>query len=83
MGIANPVETVIGILAVIDEVRSKMDGTPLAAFPWRPTSPAAADDLAELAHDAMMRCEDVTEAVIVVTVASMLVASLEAKARLS
>jgi|GEM_PF-3767463 len=79
MGIANPVETVVGILALIDEVRSKMEDTPLAAFPWRPVSPAAADDLAELAHDAMMRCEDVTEAVIVVTVASMLVAALEAK----
>jgi hypothetical protein len=64
MGIANPAETVIGILAVIDEVRAKMEGTPLAAFPWRPASPAAADDLAELAHDAMMRCEDTIEAVI-------------------
>ena len=82
MGIANPVETVIGILAVIDEVRAKMEGTPLGAFPWRPASPAAADDLAELAHDAMMRCEDVTEAVIVVTVAAMLVTSLEARTRL-
>jgi hypothetical protein len=79
MGIANPVETVIGILAVMDEVRAKMEGTPLAAFPWRPTSPAAADDLAELAHDAMMRCEDTVEAVIVVTVAAMLIASREAK----
>lgn len=79
MGIANRIETVLGILAVIDEVRSKMDGTPLAAFPWRPTSPAAADDLTELAHDAIARCKDVTEAVIVVTVASMLVAAQEAK----
>ncbi|MGE0004199.1 MAG: hypothetical protein AB7S92_01295 [Parvibaculaceae bacterium] len=78
MGIANPVETVIGILAVIDEVRAKMEGTPLAAFPWRPASPTAADDLAEIAHEAMTRCEDVTEAVIVVTVAAMLVASREA-----
>ena len=79
MGIANPAETIVGILAVIDEVRSKMEGTPLAAFPWRPASPAAADDLAELAHDAMMRCDDVTEAVIVVTIAAMLIASREAK----
>jgi hypothetical protein len=79
MGIANPVETVIGILALIDEVRVRMEGTPLAAFPWRPASPAAADDLAELAHDAMMRCEDTIEAVIVVTVAAVLIASREAK----
>ena len=79
MGITNPVETVIGVLAVIDEVRSKMNGTPLADFPWRPTSPAAADDLAELAHDAMLRCEDTIEAVIVVTVAAMLIASREAQ----
>jgi hypothetical protein len=79
MGIANPVETVIGILAVIDEVRAKMEGTPLAAFPWRPASPAAADDLAEIAHEAMTRCEDATEAVIVVTVAAMFVASRESR----
>ena len=79
MGIANPVETVVGILAVIDEVRTKMEGTPLAAFPWRPASPAAADDLAELAHDAMQRCDDTVEAVVVVTVAAMLIASREAK----
>jgi hypothetical protein len=79
MGIANPIETTIGILAVIDEVRAKMAGTHLAEFPWRPASPAAADDLAELAHEAVMRCEDVTEAVIVVTVASLLIASQEAR----
>jgi hypothetical protein len=79
MGIANPVETAIGILAVIDEVRSKMEGTALAEFPWRPASPAATDDLAELAHDAMARCADITEAVIVVTVAAVLIASREAE----
>lgn len=79
MGIANPVETVVGILALIDEVRIKMEGTPLAAVPWRPVSPAAADDLAELAHDAMKRCEDTIEAVIVVTIAAMLIASREAQ----
>ena len=77
MGIANPIETIIGILTVIDQVRAKMEGTPLADFPWRPVSPAAADDLAELAHDAMARCEDITEAVIVVTIAALLVASKE------
>jgi len=81
MGIANPIETIIGILSVIDQVRAKMEGTPLAAFPWRPVSPAAADDLAELAHEAMARCEDVTEAVIVVTVAALLVASREASGK--
>jgi hypothetical protein len=78
MGIANPAETVIAILAIMDEVRGKMDGTALAAFRWRPASPAAADDLAELAHDAMMRCDDTIEAVIVVTVAATLIASREA-----
>lgn len=78
MGIANPIETVIGILTVIDEVRAKMEDTPLATFPWRPASPAAADDLVELAHDAVTRCDDVIDAVIVVTVASMLIASREA-----
>jgi hypothetical protein len=77
MSIANPVETVIGILAVIDEVRAKMKGTPLAEFPWRPSSPAAADDLAELAHDAMLLCEETIEALIVVTVAAVLIASRE------
>ena len=39
MGIANPIETIIGILTVIDQVRAKMEGTPLADFPWRPASP--------------------------------------------
>jgi hypothetical protein len=81
MGIANPVETTIGILAIIDEVRSRMAGTALSEFPWRPVSPAAADDLAELAHDALARCADPTDAVIVVTIASVLVASHEARRR--
>jgi hypothetical protein len=74
MGVANPVETVLGVLAVIDEVRAKMDGTKLAAFPWRPTSPEAAEKLTDLTYDALGRCEDVTEAVIVVTVAAMAIA---------
>ena len=35
MGIANPIETIIGILTVIDQVRAKMEGTPLAGLsPW-------------------------------------------------
>lgn len=71
MGVANPVETILGILALIDEVRTKMDGTRLAAFPWRPTNPQAAEKLTDLVHDALRRCDDVTEAVIVVTVAAM------------
>jgi hypothetical protein len=71
VGVANPAEAVLGILALIDEVRAKMDGTKLAAFPWRPTSPEAAENLADLVHDALRRCDDVTEAVIVVTVAAM------------
>ena len=74
MGVSNPVETVLGILALIDETRAKMNGTKLASFPWRPAAPEAADDLADLAHEALRRCGDVTEAVIVVTVAAMAVA---------
>ncbi len=75
MGVANPAETLVGILALIDEVQTKMEGTSLARFRWRPTSPEAAQDLAELAHEALIRCDDATEAVIVVTVAAMAVAS--------
>ena len=78
MGISNPVETVVGILALLDEVRAKMDGTRLAAFPWRPASPDAADELAYLAHEALQRCDDISEAVIVVTVAAMAVAEKKA-----
>jgi hypothetical protein len=74
MGISNPVETVVGILAVLDEVHAKMDGTRLAAFPWRPASPEAADELASLTSEPLSRCDDITEAVIVVTVAAMAVA---------
>ncbi|WP_119272540.1 hypothetical protein [Taklimakanibacter deserti] len=77
MGIENPTETVIGILDMIDEVRGKVADTPLAAFPWRPLSPAAADDVVELSHDAMVYCDDLIEAVIVVTVVSMLIAARE------
>lgn len=79
MSIANPIETFISILADLDRVRSKMDGTPLAAFPWRPASPSGTDDLAELSHEVMERCENFTEAVIVVTIAAVVVATLEAR----
>jgi hypothetical protein len=78
MGVSNPVETVLGILALLDEVRAKMDGTRLAALPWRPASPETAEELANLAHEALRRCDDTTEAVIVVTVAAMTVAQKEA-----
>jgi hypothetical protein len=79
MGVSNPVETVLAILALIDETRAKMNGTKLASFPWRPSSPKSADDLAELAQEALGRCGDVTEAVIVVTVAAMAVMQQEGK----
>jgi len=74
MGVANPAETIVGILALVDEVRAKMDGTKLAAFPWRPTDPQTAEKLTDLVQDALRRCSDVTEAVIVVTVAAMAIA---------
>jgi hypothetical protein len=75
VGVSNPAETVVGILALIDEVRTKVTGTKLAAFPWRPASPEAAEELADLATEALTHCDDVTEAMIVVTVAATLVAS--------
>lgn len=78
MGVSNPIESVIVILSLIDEVRAKMDGTLLAEAPWRPASPESADVLAELAHEALARCDDITEAVIVVTVAAMTATSREA-----
>jgi hypothetical protein len=78
MGVSNPVETVVGILALLDEVRAKMDGTRLATFRWRPASPEAAEELADLAHEALNRCDDITEAVIVVTVAAMAIAEKKA-----
>jgi len=78
MGVSNPLETMIGILTLLDEVHAKMDGTRLATFPWRPASPEAADELASLAHEALRRCNDITEAVIVVTVAAMVIAQKKA-----
>ncbi|POR46994.1 hypothetical protein [Bosea psychrotolerans] len=71
MGVANPIETVLGVLTLLDETHAKMNGTKLASFPWRPASPESADDLTDLVHEALERCSDVTEAVIVVTVAAM------------
>jgi hypothetical protein len=74
MGVSNPAETIVGILALIDQVKAKMDGTKLATFPWRPASPEDADALASLATEALLRCDDITEAVTVVTVAAVTVA---------
>jgi len=77
MGVSNPVETTVGILAVLDEIYARMKGTRLASFPWRPASPDAAGELADLAHEALERCGDITEAVIVVTVAAMAVSHVK------
>jgi hypothetical protein len=55
VGVSNRAEMVVGILALIDEVRTKMTGTKLAAFPWRPASPEAAEELADLATEARSR----------------------------
>jgi len=81
MGVVNPVETILGVMALIDEVREKMEGTPLAELPWRPSTPDATDELTALTQQAMARCRDVTEAVIVVTVAMVSVAAREAQRR--
>jgi hypothetical protein len=77
MGVSNPVEAVVGILTLMDEVRAKMKGTPLADVPWRPVSSESIDILSALTHEPMARCDDITEAVIVVTVAAMIAASRE------
>lgn len=78
MGVSNPTEAALGILALIDEVRAKMDGTALASFPWRPADPNTADRLTALLAEPLRRCEDATEAVIVVTVAAMSLAGTSA-----
>ena len=77
MGVSNPIETTVAILSLIDDVRTKMEGTMLAESPWHPASPESADMLAGLAHEALTRCDDITEAVIVVTVAAMMAISRE------
>jgi hypothetical protein len=77
MGVKNPVETTVGILALIDEVRAKMSGTKLATYPWRPATSASADQLALLLEEALPRCDDPTEALIVVTTAAMLLTMIE------
>ena len=78
MGVSNPAETTVAVLSILDDVRSKMDGTALAEFPWPPISAESADLLSRLASEALARCGDITEAVIVVTVAAMRVAAAEA-----
>lgn len=77
MGVSNPAEAVVGIMYLLDEVRAKMEGTRLAERPWRPASPDSADALAGLASEALARCDDATEAIIVVTVAAMMAAARE------
>ncbi len=76
MGVSNPAEAALGVMMLIDEVRTKMEGTKLAAYPWRPASPEAADDLADLTAEALARCDDATEALIVITAANVIVAGL-------
>ena len=78
MGVSNPAETIVGILSLMDEVRAKMEGTALATVPWRPASPDSAAFLAALAREGLARCDDMTEAVIVVTVAAMMATAREA-----
>jgi hypothetical protein len=78
MGVSNPVDAVVGILTLMDEVRAKMKGTQLADVQWRPVSSESIDVLAALTQEPMARCDDITEAVIVVTVAAMIAASREA-----
>ncbi len=81
MGVANPVEAMIGVMALIDEVHKKVEGTQLAEVPWRPSSPDTADELAALIQQAMVRCQDPTDVIIVVTVAMVSVAAREAQRR--
>ena len=76
MGVSNPIETTVGILTVLDEIHSKMKGTRLGSFPWRPSDPDTAAELADLAREALERCSDLTEAVVVVTVAAMAVSHI-------
>jgi hypothetical protein len=76
VGVSNSSEALVGVMMLIDEVRAKMEGTKLAAYPWRPASPEAADDLAELTTEALARCDDATEALIVITAAAVIVAGL-------
>ena len=78
-GVANPVETVVGILQLLDQLREKMDGTELATVQWRPTSPDMSDRLTDLAFPALQRASDVTEALVIVTIAALRAAGEEAE----
>lgn len=72
MGVSNPAETVAGILTLIDQVQAKVEGSSLATVPWRPRSEEWLRFLARQSHGALERCEDYTDAVVVVTVAAVL-----------
>lgn len=78
MGVTNPTETMLGILQLIDKTREKMAGTELGGLPWRPMSGEAADVLTALVVPALEHCDDVTEAVIAVTVGAVWAAKQEA-----
>lgn len=78
-GVANPVETVVGILQLLDQLREKMDGTELARVNWRPTSPDMSERLTDLAFPALQRASDITEALVVVTIAALRAAGEEAE----
>ena len=60
--------------------REKMAGTKLAEVRWRPEDPDTADELGRLCKEATARYEDGTDALVVVTVACMLVAQRHRKA---
>ena len=82
MGVKNPADTVVTLPTVIDAVRAKSEGTRLATIPWRSATPNAAEELPFLTAEALYRCDDVTDAIVVVTVAVPTVAySLGLKSR--
>ena len=76
-GLKNPVETTLGVLMVLDEIREKMKGTELATFNWRPSSPEMSNRLTDLALPALMRVSDNTEALIVIAMAALKAAQEE------
>ena len=78
-GVANPVETVVGILQLLEQLREKMDGTELATVQWRPISPDMSERLTDLAFPALQRASDITEALVIVTIAALRAAGEEAE----
>lgn len=75
--IKNKAESTVAILRLIDQTREKMAGLPIAQLAWRPSSPESSDNLAAMVTPALDRCKDVTETVIVMTVASVWTAVYE------